>query len=502
MSCSRCATSWSPCRCCSSSSRGSSPGGSESPRPATSRQRRHRAHPACSAWSTSRLNDGNPRLYDFRGAIEEVRADAGPQEPACSTSLPTCATCSSTTRPSCSSRPLRQGLPRRGEGSPVFVVASFQDNKLFFDRTNKVVGQLDFLAAQVACGALPNKCAQTHEVVGVPMSSRPWDVRLRKVTWQPVPRADRACATRVRIMALLGLPFAVWYFGWLLNPDRIGDPYLYGHPDRGRALQPHPGASASGGRARTSACAKPKAPSEWLAVDVFVPVYKEPVDIVDLTVAAAAGPARRRGPRLGARRRQRRRHARPRRAPRRGLHPPRRAHRREGGEHQQRPRHDLRAVHRGLRLRPRGRPHLPRGHARAHGRPEDRVRADPAVLRQRARRSRIAGGVLGAAGAVLRRDRPRQGRARRRLLLRHQRALPPRGVRERRWLSHQLADRGLRALDPPPREGLEVGLRAGRAVARARAGGHGGLRLPAAALGPGLPVGRYRARCERASRCG
>ena len=34
---------------------------------------------------------------------------------------------------------------------------------------------------------------------------------------------------------------------------------------------------------------KPKAPSQRVAVDVFVPVYKEPVDIVDLTVAAAAG---------------------------------------------------------------------------------------------------------------------------------------------------------------------------------------------------------------------
>ena len=26
----------------------------------------------------------------------------------------------------------------------MFVLASFQDNKRFFDRTNKVVGQLDF----------------------------------------------------------------------------------------------------------------------------------------------------------------------------------------------------------------------------------------------------------------------------------------------------------------------------------------------------------------------
>ena len=30
-------------------------------------------------------------------------------------------------------------------------------------------------------------------------------------------------------------------------------------------------------------------PSERVAVDVFIPVYKEPPDIVDLTVAAAVG---------------------------------------------------------------------------------------------------------------------------------------------------------------------------------------------------------------------
>ena len=59
------------------------------------------------------------------------------------------------------------------------------------------------------------------------MSSRPWDVRLRRVTWQPVP-TNVSVRTRVRILALLGLPLAVWYFGWLLNPERIGTPYLYG----------------------------------------------------------------------------------------------------------------------------------------------------------------------------------------------------------------------------------------------------------------------------------
>ena len=110
-------------------------------------------------------------------------------------------------------------------------------------------------------------------------------------------------------------------------------------------------------------------------------------------------------------------------------------------------------------------------------------------------------GVVGPAGAVLRGHRPRQGRARRRLLLRHQRAVPPRGVRERGRLPDELADRGLRALDPPAREGLELGVHPGRAGARPRARGHRRLRLPAAALGQGLPVG-HPARAESAaSRC-
>jgi hypothetical protein len=32
----------------------------------------------------------------------------------------------------------------------VFVIASFQDNKKFFDRTNKVVGKLDFRRRLIA----------------------------------------------------------------------------------------------------------------------------------------------------------------------------------------------------------------------------------------------------------------------------------------------------------------------------------------------------------------
>jgi uncharacterized membrane protein len=96
-------------------------------------------------------NDDNPRLYDFRGAIDEVERTAGPKslvlyEP------PDMRYVLEYYAPQLNSRPLRQGLPRRNEGSKVYVVASFQDNKLFFDRTNKLVGKLTFFSRHRAGG--------------------------------------------------------------------------------------------------------------------------------------------------------------------------------------------------------------------------------------------------------------------------------------------------------------------------------------------------------------
>ena len=63
------------------------------------------------------------------------------------------------------------------------------------------------------------------------MSSRPWDVRLRRLTWEPVPK-NVSVRTRVRIMSLLGLPAAVWYFGWLLHRDQE-QPEVVGPQQRG-----------------------------------------------------------------------------------------------------------------------------------------------------------------------------------------------------------------------------------------------------------------------------
>jgi hypothetical protein len=88
-------------------------------------------------------NDDNPRLYDFRGALEKIQDDAGPKslvlyEP------PDMKYVMEYYAPELKSRPLRQGVPKRREGSPVFILASFQDNQTFFDRTNRVEGKLDF----------------------------------------------------------------------------------------------------------------------------------------------------------------------------------------------------------------------------------------------------------------------------------------------------------------------------------------------------------------------
>src|SRR3954469_10238314 len=119
------------------------------------------------------------------------------------------------------------------------------------------------------------------------MSAQPWDVRLRKVTWEAVP-SGFSVRKRVRLLVIVGIPLVVWYFGWLLQPDRVGTPYLYAILMVAEIFNLTQALgfwwTCSNERVREW-----RPPTEWPAVDVFVPVYKEPVDIVDLTVAAAKG---------------------------------------------------------------------------------------------------------------------------------------------------------------------------------------------------------------------
>jgi Dolichyl-phosphate-mannose-protein mannosyltransferase len=89
------------------------------------------------------LNKSNPRLFDFRGAIQDIKAIGGPStlvlyEPSDMRYV------LEYYAPKLRSQPLTTAVTAQREGSPIFVLASFQTNKTFFDETNRVVGQLSF----------------------------------------------------------------------------------------------------------------------------------------------------------------------------------------------------------------------------------------------------------------------------------------------------------------------------------------------------------------------
>ena len=89
------------------------------------------------------LNKANPRLFDFRGAIQDIKADAGPNalvlyEPSDMRYV------LEYYAPELRRQALSKRLTAATEGSPIFVLASFQSNKAFFNETNRAVGQLTF----------------------------------------------------------------------------------------------------------------------------------------------------------------------------------------------------------------------------------------------------------------------------------------------------------------------------------------------------------------------
>jgi uncharacterized membrane protein len=94
------------------------------------------------------LNKANPRLFDFRGAIQDIKANGGSNslvlfEPSDMRYV------LEYYAPNLRRRPLSAPIAAGAEGSPVFVLASFQNNKTFFNATNRVVGQLTFFRTLV-----------------------------------------------------------------------------------------------------------------------------------------------------------------------------------------------------------------------------------------------------------------------------------------------------------------------------------------------------------------
>lgn len=116
------------------------------------------------------------------------------------------------------------------------------------------------------------------------------DPRLDPVTWDAA-GSVRARA-RVRLLWMVTLPLAVWYFGWLLHPDRIGHPALYGV----LLVCEFFNLVQAVGFWWTCSRSSPResAPTLDLGdVDVMIPTYGEPVHVVEPTIAAAT---RLRGP--------------------------------------------------------------------------------------------------------------------------------------------------------------------------------------------------------------
>jgi len=110
------------------------------------------------------------------------------------------------------------------------------------------------------------------------------DPRLLAPAWD----AGRAAPTRrLRLLVLLALPLMAWYFGWLLQPERVGHPLLFAMLVAAELFNL---AQASGfwwTITRRPRAWRRRPLSERVAVDVMVPVYDEPIDVVEPTVAAA-----------------------------------------------------------------------------------------------------------------------------------------------------------------------------------------------------------------------
>jgi cellulose synthase (UDP-forming) len=119
------------------------------------------------------------------------------------------------------------------------------------------------------------------------MSAGSLDIRLRRPTWDPLP-SGMPVRTRVRLAALIGVPLIVFYLSWLLDPARIGQPVLYVLLVGAELLN----VIQAVGFWWTCAFERvrePMAPTRPVAVDVLIPRYDEPREIVELTVAAASG---------------------------------------------------------------------------------------------------------------------------------------------------------------------------------------------------------------------
>jgi cellulose synthase (UDP-forming) len=112
------------------------------------------------------------------------------------------------------------------------------------------------------------------------------DTRLRSPAWS-AGSPGRHHRLRVRLLIVITLPLTLFYFTWLLQPDRIGNPVMYAILVAAEVFNV---VQALGfwWTCQAERSRKPLAlPGDPPTVDVFIPVYDEPVSVVGPTVVAA-----------------------------------------------------------------------------------------------------------------------------------------------------------------------------------------------------------------------
>lgn len=111
------------------------------------------------------------------------------------------------------------------------------------------------------------------------------DPRLLPAHWAIPPQ--RAARRRALVLALICLPLAFWYLDWLLRGQRVGDAAMFGLLIAAETfnLVQAIGFWWTCARQRTRGARRPA--RDDLAVDVMVPTYDEPIDVVEPTIAAA-----------------------------------------------------------------------------------------------------------------------------------------------------------------------------------------------------------------------
>jgi cellulose synthase (UDP-forming) len=112
------------------------------------------------------------------------------------------------------------------------------------------------------------------------------DPRLQAPRWSAA-TPGRRHRMRLRFGVAVCLPLALFYFAWLLDPARIGNPFLYAVLIAAELFN----LMQAIGFWWTCASERSRPPlglaNESPDVDVLIPTYDEPVDIVEPTVAAA-----------------------------------------------------------------------------------------------------------------------------------------------------------------------------------------------------------------------